>query len=101
MHFEPEEPSHRRTPARGQVLEHPVAAGREAGPTAGVIDSRLVKTTESGGRRGYDAGVVERTFARPGRCRRLEKDVEATIKSAVAWITIASIRLMTKRLARA
>ena len=38
--------------------------------------------------------VVERTFARPGRCRREAKDVEATIKSAVARITIASIRLM-------
>ena len=28
--------------------------------------------------------VVERTFAWLGRCRRLAKDVEATIKSAVA-----------------
>jgi len=44
--------------------------------------------------------VVERTFAWLGRCRRLAKDWEKTIASAEAWLLVAHIRLVTRRLAR-
>jgi putative transposase len=45
--------------------------------------------------------VIERTFAWFGRNRRLAKDFEATIVSAEAWFLIASVRLLSRRLARA
>jgi putative transposase len=45
--------------------------------------------------------VVERTFAWLGRNRRLAKDFETTITSAEAWVMIASVRLLSRRLARA
>lgn len=45
--------------------------------------------------------VVERTFAWHGRCRRLAKDFEASLPSATAWLLLAHIRLLTRRLARA
>ncbi|MFL5001057.1 MAG: IS5 family transposase [Xanthobacteraceae bacterium] len=45
--------------------------------------------------------VVERTFAWFGRNRRLAKDFERSIASSEAWVTIASVRLLSRRLARA
>lgn len=44
--------------------------------------------------------VIERTFAWLGRNRRLAKDFEQTIESAQAWFLIASVRLLSRRLAR-
>lgn len=176
------------------VAQVRLAMGRRVAPSAGIIDSQSVPTTESGGPRGFDAGkkikgrkrhivtdthglllallvhtanvqdchgavpllrslrrtfpklhhlfadrvyrgqqlltavadcgpwtieivqrpegvkgflrlprrwVVERTLAWFGRCRRLAKDFEGTIASATAWVLLASIRLLSRRLARA
>ena len=42
--------------------------------------------------------VVERTLAWLNRNRRLAKDFEATIASAKAWVYIASVQLLVRRL---
>ena len=175
------------------VMQAGELEGREASPSAGIIDSQSVKTTEAAGPRGYDAGkkingrkrhllvdtiglmiaaivhradiqdrdgaplllatmrsafpwlrhvfadagyageklrqalaklgqwtidivrrsdtavgfepqprrwVVERTIAWLNRNRRLTKDFEATIQSAQAWLLIASVKLLSRRIAR-
>jgi putative transposase len=43
--------------------------------------------------------IVERTFAWLGRCRRLSKDYEGLPETTEAWIHVAMIHLMLKRLA--
>ena len=44
--------------------------------------------------------IVERTFGWLNRCRRLAKDVEHRIRTHFAFVQIAMIRIMMRRIAR-
>ena len=55
-----------------------IAEGREIEPTAGIIDSQSVKTTEAGEPRGYDAGKKVR-----GRKRHIATDTVGNLLDAL------------------
>jgi len=90
-------------------LRHIFADGGYAGPKlrgalqkVGTFTMEIVKRTDKAA--GFEVlprrWVVERTFAWLGRCRRLAKDFERSIESAQAWVFIANIRMLTRRLPR-
>ena len=90
-------------------LRHVFADGGYAGPKLrdalmglGRWSIQIVKRSDSAD--GFEVlprrWVIERTFAWLGRCRRLAKDWEKSIESAEAWILIAHIRCLTRKIAR-
>ena len=96
--------------ARGRPRQRPdcvlgdrgydAAAIRRGLRTRHIVPLLAMRRTEHGSGLGRWRWVVERTFAWLGRCRRLAKDWEKSIASAEAWMLIAHIRILTRRLAR-
>ena len=66
------------------------------------VEVEIVKRSDRA--RGFEVlprrWVVERTFAWLGRCRRLAKDFENLSRHAVAFLRLASIRLMLRKLTK-
>ncbi len=90
-------------------LRHVFADGGYAGTklqialaTLGTWTLEIVKRSD--GAKGFALlprrWVVERTLAWLNRNRRLAKDFEALIETATAWLMLASVKLLSRRLAR-
>jgi putative transposase len=89
-------------------LRHLFANGAYAGETlktalAGLGEWTIEVVKRPDGAKGFEVlarcWVVERTPAWLNRNRRLAKDFERTIQSATAWLSIAAVQLLVRRLA--
>ena len=90
-------------------LRHVFADGAYAGPKLEAALKRVGRWTleivkRPNGAQGFEVlprrWVVERTLAWLNRNRRLAKDFEAMIATAQAWLFIASVQLLTRRIVR-
>ena len=91
-------------------LRHVFADGAYAGPKLqaaleGKGRWRIEVVKRSGTMRGFEPSprrwVVERTLAWPIRPRRPDKDFEATIATAQAWLFIGNVQLLIRRMVAA
>ena len=78
------------------------AATAAAAAQIGAWDLEIVKRSDTA--KGFvvlpKRWIVERTLSWIGRCRRLSKHVENLARSALAFLRLAMIRLMMRRIAR-
>jgi transposase len=81
-------------PANSQSVKSAEKGGAHIDPSGDVKRSDTAQGFEVLPRR----WVVERTFAWLNRCRRLAKDFENRSRNALAFIRLASIRLMLRKL---
>jgi putative transposase len=96
----------KRHPSLRHIFADRVYRGRQLAQAIGESGPWTIEIVERApGVKGFQLlprrWVIERSFAWLGRCRRLAKDFEATTASAIAWIFLAQIRLLSRRLARA